>query len=72
MFLSESTTDAAEAERVRRRLVARVDDQRGRKVSVDEEGARRTSGLVVDEQAAHHGGYGVRAAMWPVAINDTV
>ena len=29
MFLSESTTDAVEAERIRRRLVAQVDDQRG-------------------------------------------
>jgi hypothetical protein len=33
MFLSESTTDAAEAERIRRRLVAQVDDQRGPKTS---------------------------------------
>ena len=29
MFMSESTTDAVEAERIRRRLVAQVDDQRG-------------------------------------------
>ncbi len=33
MFLSESTTDAAEAERIRRRLVAQVDDHRGPKTS---------------------------------------
>jgi integrase len=29
MFLSESTTDPGEAERIRRRLVAQIDDQRG-------------------------------------------
>jgi len=33
MFLSESTTDTAEAERIRKRLVAQVDDQRGPKTS---------------------------------------
>jgi integrase len=33
MFLSESTTDAAEAERIRKRLVAQVDDQRGPRTS---------------------------------------
>jgi hypothetical protein len=29
-------------------------------------------GLVVDEQAAHHGGYGVRAATRPVVIDDVI
>ena len=33
MFLSGSTTDAAEAERIRKRLVAQVDDQRGPRTS---------------------------------------
>jgi integrase len=34
MFVSESTADAAEAERIRKRLVAQVDDQRGPRTSV--------------------------------------
>jgi site-specific recombinase XerD len=33
MFLSESTTEPAEAERIRRRLVAQVDDERGPKTN---------------------------------------
>jgi hypothetical protein len=32
--------------------------------------ARRTSGLAVAEQAAHHGGYGVRALIRPTAIRS--
>jgi hypothetical protein len=35
------------------------EDPYGSLLPVDEEGAHRTSGLVIDEQAAHHRGYGV-------------
>lgn len=47
MYLSESTTDAAEAERIKRRLLAEVDEQRNART-------RATLGAAMDEWLTVH------------------
>jgi hypothetical protein len=67
-FASRAPADAAVPSQVEQ-ILPGTDEPYGSLFPVDEEGARRTSCLVVAEQAARHRGYGARAPTRPVPVD---